>query len=90
MNLNYTAVYELSDNEKITEALGINETRANELERIVKSTVNDCDRITETLAVLWDKCNHPNEYAWCVFIYGANTGVQKAMGDLGKLKDLLD
>lgn len=89
MNPNYKAVYELSDSESISDALGITDDRMKELEKIVKTCANDCDRITETLVDLWNKCNHPNEYAWCVFMYGTNLGVHKAMNELSVIKDLL-
>jgi len=89
MILNYTAVHELSDSESISEALGLTDERMDELSNIIKQSSNDCNRITETLADLWDKCNHPNEYAWCVFMYGCNMGTHKAVTELSVIKDLL-
>lgn len=89
MKPGYTAVHELSDSESVSEALGLTDERMEELTKLVKSSTNDCNRITETLVDLWEKCNHPNEYAWCVFMYGANTGVNKAISEMSSLKDLL-
>lgn len=89
MNLNYTAVHELSTTDSISEALGITDERMEELGNMIKQSSDDCNRITETLADLWKKCNHPNEYAWCVFMYGSNMGAHKALSEFSALKDLL-
>ena len=89
MDLNYRAVYELADSDSISEALGLTDERMEELTKIVKSSANECNRITETLVDLWNKCNHPNEYAWCVFMYGTNLGVHKTINEFSGLKDLL-
>ena len=86
----FTGVYEISTDDGITNALGISDERREELENIIKKSVKDCNRITETLAEIWNRCDHPNEYAWCVFMYGSNMGIHKALENLGDLKKLLD
>ena len=89
MNPGYTGVHEISTSDVVTEALGLTDERVEELRNILKNSTHECNRITETLSDLWSKCNHPNEYAWCVFMYGSSLGVNKALSELSSIKDLL-
>ena len=87
----YTGVYELSTADSITEALGIDETRVEELKSLLESVNKKTNRVSETMEELWKVSNHPNEFAWMCWIHGANTGAHKfglsAFED--KLKGLL-
>lgn len=87
----YTGVYELSseDGLSITAALGIPDDREKELKKLLPKLVEENDRVSETLEAIWQVANHPNEFAWMVFIYGANTGLEQAK-KLDFFKDLLD
>lgn len=78
----YTGVYELSNEGTISECLGINDNRAEELSKHIFEAVQNSDRITQTMEALWNKAQHPNEFAWMMFMYGSKTGVNRALGDL--------
>lgn len=81
----YTGVYELSTEGTISECLGINDARTEQLTKDIFQAVNDNDRVTQTMETLWNKAEHPNEFAWMMFMYGSRTGLNKALGDLPDL-----
>jgi hypothetical protein len=85
----YTGVYELSEDNNLTDALGITEGRFEELKNLTVDCVDKCERISETFQALWNAADHPNEFAWMVFVYGTNSGIQQYKKDMQKLKDLL-
>lgn len=87
----YTGVYELSneDGSTITAALGITEEREAELKKKLPRIIEDNNRVSQTLEAIWNEVDHPNEYAWMVFIYGANTGLEQAK-KADFLKELID
>lgn len=88
---NFTGVYELSneDGSTITAALGITQEREAELKKKLPRIIQENDRVSQTLEAIWNEVDHPNEYAWMVFIYGANTGIEQAK-KADFLKDLID
>lgn len=86
----YTKMFEYSDADgiSITEALGISNEREEQLKELIPQIVEENSRVSQTLEALWNEANHPNEFAWMVFIYGANTGVHTAK-KIGSFDDLL-
>ena len=76
----YTKMFEYSDENdiRITEALGISDKRESELKCMLPEIIHKNDRVSQTLEAIWNAVDHPNEFAWLVFIYGANTGVNTA------------
>lgn len=74
----YNKVTELADCNSIPEALGITDNRVEYLKNAIVAMANSNDRITQSFEKLWEVCDHPNEYAWCLFIYGANIGRKDA------------
>lgn len=78
----YTGVYELSSDDKITTSLGIDDEREAELKSLLQDVNNRTNRVSETLEELWKVSNHPNEFAWMCWVHGANTGTHKALGGL--------
>lgn len=87
----YTGVYELTadGDVSISEGLGISKERSKELEELMPQLLEKHDRVSETLEAIWNVTNHPNEFAWMAFIYGANIGVNQAK-KTDFLKDLID
>lgn len=87
----YTGVYELDSSDDITinDALGISEQRLDELKELLPKLVEKNDRVSETLEAMWNAVDHPNEFAWMVYIYGCNTGLQRSKS-VDLLKDLID
>ena len=83
----YTGLYELeSGSESMPVALGINESRENELDAILEKCVKGNSTISATFVDLWNNVDHPNEFAYVMFHYGTKMGANKALeGFLGHM-----
>lgn len=76
----YTSLYELeADSESMPLALGINKNREEELDLILERALKNHDKISATFVELWEKVEHPNEFAYVTFHYGTRLGASRAM-----------
>lgn len=85
----YTGMYELTTEGSISECLGINDARVEVLAKAIAVNAVNCDRVTESMEKLWEISEHPNEFAWMMFMYGSKVGASRIMDDLKHhLKDI--
>lgn len=66
----------------VSEALGITDERMHKLAKIMETSAIECDRVSETIEMLWNRSNHPNEFAWMLYVYGNKAGAERIVQSL--------
>lgn len=75
----YTGFYEVQDSNSITEALGITPEREKELKELFSKCITPDNKVTESMELFWKYCDHPNEFAFCIFHYGCMMTLSKVI-----------
>jgi len=77
--MNNLNVIELSKSNSVTESLGINDERRNELIKAIMRAEIDADSVTGVAEIISKECKHPNELFFIAFSYGYKVADMNSM-----------